>query len=114
MYSSLKRCSSNNVEGFIEDSQQALTLGQIPAVEFTAKHHHRIARYDRRGPLLNAIPIANTDIFEAVQASDERRVAGNVTSDLDGVSCTMRDSYRTKGMTVASGSHAFHNLIATD
>lgn len=98
----------------MEDLQQALTSGRISAVELAAKHLHRIAQYDRRGPVLNAIPVINTNVFEAAQASDDRRAAGNISSDLDGVPCTIKDSYKIKGMTVASGSHAFQNLIATD
>lgn len=104
----------NIVEASIEDLQQALTSGQVSAVELAAKHLHRIAQYDRRGSILNSIPIVNEGVFEAAQASDERRAAGKVSSDLDGVPCTIKDSYKIKGMTVASGSHAFQNLIATD
>ncbi|TLD20090.1 amidase signature enzyme [Venturia nashicola] len=104
----------NIVEASIEDLQQALTSGQVSAVELAAKHLHRIAQYDRRGPILNAIPIVNESVFEAAQASDERRAAGKIKSDLDGVPCTIKDSYKIKGMTMASGSHAFQNLEATD
>lgn len=102
------------MEASIADLQQALTLGHISAVELATKHLHRVAQYDRRGPILNAIPIINTNVFEAAQASDERRAAGSVSSDLDGVPCTIKDSYKIKGMTVASGSHAFQHLVATE
>lgn len=102
------------MEASIEDLQHALTSGRVSAVELTAKHLHRIAQYDRRGPILNSIPIINEAVFEAAQASDERRSGGKINSNLDGVPCTIKDSYKIKGMTVASGSHAFQNLIATD
>lgn len=111
---SLQTQGLNIVEASIEDLQQALTSGQISAVELAAKHLHRIAQYDRRGPILNAIPIVNTSVFEVAQTSDERRAAGKIISNLDGVPCTIKDSYKIKGMTVASGSHAFQHLVATD
>jgi amidase len=85
--------------GFHREFAASLDHGLISVVELAAKHHHRIPQYDRRGPLFNAIPIVNTDIFEAAQASDERRAAGKVTSGLDGVPYTIKDSYKIKGMT---------------
>lgn len=76
---------------------------------------HRIAQYDRRGPLLNAIPVLNTKVFEDAQASDDRRATtGSTRSPLEGIPVTIKDSYKIKGMTVSAGSHAFQNLVATE
>jgi Asp-tRNA(Asn)/Glu-tRNA(Gln) amidotransferase A subunit family amidase len=94
--------------------QQALASGQTNAVELTAKHLLRVARYDRRGPRLNAIPVLNPLIFEHAQASDEYRAQnnGSIRSTLEGIPGTIKDSYMMEGLTVASGSPAFQNLTA--
>jgi amidase len=80
----------------------------------TAKHLLRIAKYDRRSTNLNAVPIINEKAFDAAQASDNRRASGNVLNALDGIPCTIKDSYKIEGMTVASGSPAFRNLVANE
>ena len=103
------------VEASIADLQAALSSGQISSVELTAKHLLRLAQYDRRNIYLNSTPIINENVFADAQASDELRAAGkSPRSDLDGIPCTIKDSYKIKGMTVASGSPAFEDLVATD
>jgi len=102
------------VEATIADLAAALSNGHINSVELTAKHLIRIAKYDRRSTTLNAIPIIKEDAFEAAQASDDRRASGQSLNPLDGIPCTIKDSYKIKGMTVASGSPAFQNLIANE
>lgn len=74
----------------------------------------RIAKYDRRSTNLNAVPIINENAFEIAQASDDRRSAGKALNGLDGIPCTIKDSYKIEGMTVASGSPAFKDLIANE
>jgi Asp-tRNA(Asn)/Glu-tRNA(Gln) amidotransferase A subunit family amidase len=78
------------------------------------KHLLRIATYDRRSTLLNSVPIINENAFEAAQASDARRAAGDAQNPLDGIPCTIKDSYKIQGMTVAAGSHAFQDLVANE
>ncbi|KAF6822998.1 amidase [Colletotrichum plurivorum] len=102
-------------EGTIQEIQEALSSGQINAVQLLAKHLHRVAQYDRRGPRLNAIPVINQDVFAHAQASDSYRASanGSIRSDLEGIPCTLKDSYMMIGLTVASGSPAFVNLTAS-
>ncbi|RMZ92193.1 hypothetical protein DV736_g568, partial [Chaetothyriales sp. CBS 134916] len=102
------------VEATIADLASALSQGHVNSVELTAKHLLRIAKYDRRSTLLNAIPIIKEDVFEAAQASDQRRASGKTLGPLDGIPCTIKDSYKIQGMTVASGSPAFRNLVANE
>ncbi|KAH6676958.1 putative amidase [Plectosphaerella plurivora] len=105
----------NIVEASIEDLQTALKNGQINAVQLTAKHLHRVAQYDRRGPRLNAIPVINPLVFDHAQASDTyRALNGTIRSDLEGLPGTLKDSYMMEGMTVASGSPALVNLAAKE
>ncbi|CAN8102821.1 unnamed protein product [Discula destructiva] len=103
------------LEASIEGLQQDLSSGTTSSVELTAKHLIRIAHYDRRGTLLNSVPVINTSVFDVAQASDEIRATGKtIRSPLDGIPVTIKDSYKIKGMTLASGSPAFQNLIVTE
>lgn len=102
------------MEATIADLAAALSHGHTNSVELTAKHLLRIAKYDRRGTLLNSTPIINEHVFEVAQASDKRRAMGVSSSLLDGIPCTIKDSYKIQGMTVAAGSPAFRDLVANE
>ncbi|KAL3495752.1 amidase signature domain-containing protein [Aspergillus germanicus] len=102
------------VEATVAELASALSQGHTNSVELTAKHLLRIAKYDRRSILLNSTPIINEHAFETAQASDQRRAAGQSLGQLDGIPCTIKDSYRIQGMTVASGSPAFKDLVASE
>ncbi|KAF5539495.1 amidase [Fusarium mexicanum] len=102
------------VEASIASLASALSQGHINSVELTAKHLLRIAKYDRRTTQLNAMPVINIDVFDAAQASDQRRSTGKALGLLDGIPCTIKDSYKIQGMTVAAGSPAFKDLIANE
>lgn len=102
------------MEATTADLASALSRGQTNSVELTAKHLIRIAKYDRRPTLLNSTPIINESIFEAAQASDQRRAQGEASNQLDGIPYTIKDSYKIQGMTAASGSPAFQDLIANE
>lgn len=103
------------VEASIADLQASLSSGALTSVELVAKYLHRISKYDCQGPALNAIPILNTSVFDDAAASDDRRQADPAAQrPLEGIPYTIKDSYRAKGMTVASGSPAFRGLKATE
>ncbi|KEF55648.1 amidase [Exophiala aquamarina CBS 119918] len=102
------------VEATVSDLTSALAGGHITSVELITKSLLRIAKYDRRSILLNSTPIINERVFEEAQASDDRRASHLPIGPLDGIPCTIKDSYKIKGMTVAAGSPAFQNLVANE
>ncbi|ESU10676.1 hypothetical protein FGSG_12615 [Fusarium graminearum PH-1] len=102
------------VDAPISALASALAEGHINSVELTVRHLLRIAKYDRRTIHLNAVPIINQHVFDAAQASDQRRASGETLGPLDGIPGTIKDSYKMKGMTVAAGSPAFKDLIANE
>jgi len=102
------------VEAGIDELQAALSLGAITSVELVTRYLHRISTYDCRGVSLNAIPVLNRSVFEEAAASDDRRAAGLPVRLLEGIPYTVKDSYKVKGMTAASGSPAFQNLVASE
>jgi amidase len=102
------------VEKSLHDLRHALDSGEISSVELVAEYMNRIAFYDRHGITLNAVPVLNPDMFREAREADERRARGEILSPLDGIPYTAKDSYKVKGLTVASGSPAFADLVASD
>ncbi|EJL97000.1 amidase, Asp-tRNAAsn/Glu-tRNAGln amidotransferase A subunit [Pseudomonas sp. GM102] len=98
----------------IAQLRAALESGQTTAVELVQAYLARIDAYD--GPdtptALNAVVVRNPDALKEAQASDARRTKGESLGPLDGIPYTAKDSYLVKGLTAASGSPAFANLIA--
>jgi amidase len=102
------------VEASLNDLAAALAEGRTTAVALVAQCLQRIAAYDRSGPRLNAVPVLNPNVFAEAHASDLRRAKGQTLGPLDGIPYTAKDSYKAKGLTVAAGSPAFADLVATE
>jgi len=98
----------------IAELRAALESGQTTAVELVHAYLARIDAYN--GPdtptALNAVVVRNPDALSEAQASDARRARGETRGPLEGIPYTAKDSYLVKGLTAASGSPAFANLIA--
>ncbi|KIY04094.1 uncharacterized protein Z520_00786 [Fonsecaea multimorphosa CBS 102226] len=102
------------VDASIADLSKALSSGKLTSVDLVAKYLLRINTYDCRNTALNSIPLINEDVFEEAAAADDRRAAGQANGLLEGIPFTVKDSYKVRGMTVASGSEAFENLVANE
>ncbi len=98
----------------IAQLRAALESGQTTSVELVQAYLDRINAYD--GPdtptALNAVVVSNEQAIKEAQASDARRAKGETLGPLDGIPYTAKDSYLVKGLTAASGSPAFAQLIA--
>ncbi|WP_122446606.1 amidase [Pseudomonas viridiflava] len=98
----------------IAELRAALESGHTTAVELVQAYLARIEAYD--GPntatALNALVVPNPEALAEAQASDARRAKGETLSPLDGIPYTAKDSYLVKGLTAASGSPAFVDLVA--
>lgn len=104
----------NIVEASIADLRCALEAGKTTSVDLTRAYLDRIALLDRSGPCLNAVPVLNPDAMAQALASDLRRREDQLRSPLDGIPYTAKNSYKVKGLTVAAGSPAFADLVASD
>ena len=104
----------NIVEASIADLRRALEAGATSSVALVNAYLDRIARFDRNGPFLNAVPVPNPDALIEAQASDARRACGQALGPLDGIPYTAKNSYKVKGLTVAAGSPAFARLVASE
>jgi amidase len=102
------------VEATIADLRSALESGEVTSVQLVEAYRARIDAYD--GPdtetKLNAVVVPNPAALEEAAASDARRAAGELLGPLDGIPYTAKDSYLHKGLTAASGSPAFKDLVA--
>jgi amidase len=98
----------------IADLRAALESGRTTAVELVQAYLARIDAYDGPDTLtaLNAVVVRNPEALNEAQASDARRAKGETLGPLDGIPYTAKDSYLVKGLTAASGSPAFADLIA--
>ncbi|WP_017477109.1 amidase [Pseudomonas sp. PAMC 26793] len=98
----------------IAQLRAALESGQTTAVELVEAYLARIDAYDapNTATALNAVVVRNPQALEEARACDARRASGKTLGPLDGIPYTAKDSYLVKGLTAASGSPAFANLIA--
>lgn len=98
----------------IAELRAALESGRTTAVELVKAYLARIAAYD--GPAtetrLNAVVVPNPEAMREAEASDARRARGETLGPLDGIPYTAKDSYLVKGLTAASGSPAFKQLVS--
>lgn len=100
------------VEMSISEMVQALDSGELTSVDLVCASLNRVAYYDRTGLCLNAVPVVNPDCLADAAASDARRSQGRAGL-LEGIPFTVKDSYMVAGLSVASGSPALKDLIAT-
>ncbi|TXH93910.1 MAG: amidase [Pseudomonas sp.] len=98
----------------IAELRAALESGRTTAVELVRAYLARIDAYDRPDTptALNSVVVHNPDALKEAEASDARRIRGETLSPLDGIPYTAKDSYLVKGLTAASGSPAFKDLVA--
>jgi len=98
----------------IAELRAALEAGRTTAVELVQAYLSRIDAYDSPNTptALNAVVVRNPNALEEAQASDARRARGETLGPLDGIPYTAKDSYLIKGLSAASGSPAFKDLVA--
>nr|WP_315464395.1 amidase [uncultured Rhodoferax sp.] len=98
----------------IAELRAGLESGATTAVGLVQAYWARIDAYDGAGTptALNSVVVRNPDALAEARASDERRARGQTLGPLDGIPYTAKDSYLVKGLTAASGSPAFKDLVA--
>lgn len=91
----------------IADLRALLDSGAVSATALLNEHVERI----ERNAHLNAIVVANPLRAEEAAESD-RRIRSGTARPLEGIPFTVKDSFMVRGLTVASGSPAFGELVA--
>lgn len=100
------------VEASIAGLREALAAGETTSEELVRAHLDRIDAYDSGGIRLNSVVVLNPHALEEARESDRRRSRGELLGPLDGIPYTAKDSYLATGLTCASGSPAFADLVA--
>lgn len=102
------------VEASIAELRAALEAGRTTSVGLVEAYLARVDAYDAPGTetALNAVVVRNPEALAEARASDERRARGETLGPLDGIPYTAKDSYLVRGLTAASGSPAFADLVA--
>ncbi|MEH3023664.1 MAG: amidase [Pseudomonas oryzihabitans] len=101
-------------ERSIAELRAALESSQVTAVQLVEAYLARIDAYDVPGTptALNAVVVRNPAALAEAAESDRRRARGETLGPLDGIPYTAKDSYLVRGLTAASGSPAFKDLVA--
>lgn len=100
------------VEASIAGLREALDAGETTSEELVRAHLDRIDAYDSGGIRLNSVVVRDPRALEEARESDRRRSRGEPLGPLDGIPYTAKDSYLATGLTCASGSPAFADLVA--
>ncbi|ROP58544.1 amidase family protein [Curtobacterium sp. ZW137] len=96
----------------IQALRDRLESGATTALALAQHALRRIARIDRDGPRLGAVPVLDPRLLERAAASDAARVAGAGTGPLHGIPFTVKDSFAVSGLTAAAGSPAFAGVVS--
>jgi amidase len=101
-------------EASIADLRAAMNAGVVTCEQIVQAYLARIDAYDPPGTAtaLNAVVVRNPDALAEARAADARRRDCGLHGPLDGIPYTAKDSYLVTGLTAASGSPAFAELIA--
>lgn len=91
----------------IADLQQAMEAGQVTAAALTLYFLDRIARFNHRGPAINAVLEINPEALQWAEMLDRQRAAGEVRGPLHGIPVLVKDNIDTGDkMHTSAGSRA--------
>lgn len=99
------------IEASISDVLAAFDAGATTPTQLAEQFIARIAAHDEGPDGLHAVVVRNPEALAQAAESDARWAAGT-QRPLEGVPFTVKDSYMVAGLTVASGSPAFSELVA--
>jgi len=96
----------------IAEMLSLLETGQVTSVDLGCASLNRIGFFDRTGQCRVAIPLLDPSALDDARSSDARRAAGTRVGRVDGISFTVKDSFKVGGITIAAGSPVFAHLVA--
>jgi amidase len=102
------------VEATIPQLQEAMSRGEVTAVELVDAYLARIAAYDQQGPGLSAIIRINPDARAEAALLDRERAQRGPRGPLHGIPVILKDNYDTADMPTTAGSVALAGSVPPD
>ena len=94
------------VERTIPELQNAMETGQVTSRQLVERYLARIAAYDQRGPMLNAMISLDEHALDEADGLDRERVRTGPRGPLHGVPIIVKDNYDAVGLSTTAGSIA--------
>src|SRR5215469_4152450 len=102
-------------EASIADLEAAYLSGQTTAHAVTQAYLNRIAAYDKRGPLMNALVTINPHALEEADRLDAMlKATGKPVGPLHGIPVIMKDNIDVAGLPMTSGFQGWKNYYPPD
>lgn len=101
-------------EATILELQDDMAAGRVTAVELVDAYLARIAAYDQRGPMLNAIIRLNPNARAEAALLDQERATHGPRGLLHGIPIILKDNFDTFDMPTSGGSIALAGLVPPD
>lgn len=101
-------------EATILELQDDMAAGRVTAVELVDAYLARIAAYDQRGPMLNAIIRLNPNARAEAALLDQERATHGPRGLLHGIPIILKDNFDTFDMPTTAGSIALAGLVPPD
>lgn len=98
-------------EATITELQAGLTSGRLTSAQLVDAYLARIAAYDSRGPMLNAMIRLNPRARAEAAERDAERKTGRVRGPLHGIPIILKDNYNTADIPTTGGSVALAGLV---
>ncbi len=95
----------------IAEFQSAMAKGTLTSEKLTQAYLARIAAYDKQGPTLNTVILANEKALATAKSLDAERKAGKVRGPLHGIPIVLKDNYDTFDLQTTAGSQLLEGWV---
>jgi Asp-tRNA(Asn)/Glu-tRNA(Gln) amidotransferase A subunit family amidase len=100
-------------ETTIAGIHRAMTSGRVTCRALVEQYLRRIEVYDKKGPAINAIVVANPQVLTQADELDRRFTRGGLTGPLHCVPMIVKDNFETVGLQSANGSLALAGFVSS-
>ncbi len=99
-------------EATIADIHTAIRRGRITCKALVTAYLHRIERFDKQGPAINALIVVNAKALEVADSLDRRFRQGGMVGPLHCVPMIVKDNFETFDLPTSAGSLSFQGWVS--